>query len=57
MRARARERRDPVDLRELDGAWEGGQLGKPLESGLTIEGIMTTARSGVAGASMPPFDS
>ena len=34
---------------------EGGQLGKPLESGLTIEDIMTTARSGVAGTSMPPF--
>jgi len=25
---------------------EGGQLGKPLESGLTIDDIMTTARSG-----------
>jgi alcohol dehydrogenase (cytochrome c) len=34
---------------------EGGQLGKPLERGLTIESIMTTARSGVAGTSMPPF--
>jgi alcohol dehydrogenase (cytochrome c) len=34
---------------------EGGQLGKPLERGLTIEDIMTTARSGVAGTSMPPF--
>jgi alcohol dehydrogenase (cytochrome c) len=34
---------------------EGGQLGKPLSSGLTIEDIMTTARSGVAGTSMPPF--
>ena len=34
---------------------EGGQLGKPLGSGLTIEDIMTIARSGVAGTSMPPF--
>jgi alcohol dehydrogenase (cytochrome c) len=34
---------------------EGGQLGKPFESGLAIEDIMTTARSGVAGTSMPPF--
>lgn len=34
---------------------EGSQLGKPFERGLTIEGIMTTARSGVAGTSMPPF--
>jgi quinohemoprotein ethanol dehydrogenase len=34
---------------------EGGQLGLPLERGLTIEEIMTTARSGVAGTSMPPF--
>ncbi len=34
---------------------EGGQLGKPLEPGLTVEDIMTTARSGVEGTSMPPF--
>ena len=34
---------------------EGGQLGKPLASTLTVEDIMTTARSGVAGTSMPPF--
>jgi alcohol dehydrogenase (cytochrome c) len=34
---------------------EGGQLGLPLERGLTVEDIMTTARSGVAGTSMPPF--
>jgi alcohol dehydrogenase (cytochrome c) len=34
---------------------EGGQLGKPLERGLTVEDIMTTARSGVEGTSMPPF--
>jgi alcohol dehydrogenase (cytochrome c) len=34
---------------------EGGQLGKPLERKLTVEDIMTTARSGVAGTSMPPF--
>jgi mono/diheme cytochrome c family protein len=34
---------------------EGGQLGKPLERNLTVEDIMTTARSGVAGTSMPPF--
>jgi alcohol dehydrogenase (cytochrome c) len=34
---------------------EGGQLGKPLSNGLTVEDIMTTARSGVAGTSMPPF--
>jgi mono/diheme cytochrome c family protein len=34
---------------------EGGQLGKPLERGLTVEDIMATARSGVAGTSMPPF--
>jgi alcohol dehydrogenase (cytochrome c) len=34
---------------------EGGQLGKPLGSALTVEDIMTKARSGVAGTSMPPF--
>jgi mono/diheme cytochrome c family protein len=34
---------------------EGGQLGKPLASTLAIEDIMATARSGVAGTSMPPF--
>jgi mono/diheme cytochrome c family protein len=34
---------------------EGGQLGKPLSRDLAIEDIMTTARSGVAGTSMPPF--
>jgi alcohol dehydrogenase (cytochrome c) len=34
---------------------EGGQLGKPLEGPLAIEDIMATARSGVAGTSMPPF--
>jgi alcohol dehydrogenase (cytochrome c) len=34
---------------------EGGQLGKPFERNLTVEDIMTTARSGVAGTSMPPF--
>jgi len=34
---------------------EGGQLGKPLASTLSIEDIMTTARSGVAGTSMPQF--
>jgi len=34
---------------------EGGQLGKPLRSDLDIATIMTTARSGVAGTSMPPF--
>ena len=34
---------------------EGGQLGKPLSSGLALADIMTTARSGVAGTSMPPF--
>ena len=34
---------------------EGGQLGKPLDGDLTIEDVMTTARAGVAGTSMPPF--
>jgi quinohemoprotein ethanol dehydrogenase len=34
---------------------EGGQLGKPLSSTLGVANIMTTARSGVAGTSMPPF--
>jgi alcohol dehydrogenase (cytochrome c) len=34
---------------------EGGQLGKPLGNGLAVADIMTTARSGVAGTSMPPF--
>ncbi len=34
---------------------EGGQLGKPLASTLGIEDIMTTARAGVSGTSMPPF--
>jgi mono/diheme cytochrome c family protein len=34
---------------------EGGQLGKPLSSDLAVADIMTTARSGVAGTSMPPF--
>jgi mono/diheme cytochrome c family protein len=34
---------------------EGGQLGVPLDRGLTVEDILSTARSGVAGTSMPPF--
>jgi mono/diheme cytochrome c family protein len=59
MLPRIAHRRAPAVFGAL--AWaaasrgEGGQLGKPLSSGLTIEDIMATARSGVAGTSMPPF--
>jgi quinohemoprotein ethanol dehydrogenase len=36
---------------------EGGQLGKPLASGLGVVDIVVTARSGVNGTPMPPFGS